>query len=469
MINRSLLVVLTLVTGAATLAARPPAARRIDPRVAALVNGVSADRIRRDVEQLAAFGTRHTLSDLEHPTRGIGAAQRWVRREMEQIATASGGRLQVETDTFTRPAGGRLTRPTGIRNTVATLPGTDASRVLVVSGHLDCRATNVLDGTSDAPGADDDASGVAAVLELAWQMAPRQFRATVVFLVVGAEEQGLLGSRHWAQAARQTDRSIEAMLNNDIIGSSRGADGTQDRRHVRLFSEGVPAVETPAAARRRAAVGENDSPSRELARAVADAQRRYLPRFGATLVFRRDRYLRGGDQTSFTEQGYAAVRFTEMNEDWRHQHQDVRVRDSVQFGDLPQFVDFAYVADVARVNLAALADLAWAPPPPLQVRLVTRLEASTTLRWDTPADADRLGYEILWRHTTAPDWEGARLAGSVGEVTLPQSKDDFIFAVRAVSRAGNRGLPVVAAPGAPARGGSGGRQPGETAPPAEVP
>jgi hypothetical protein len=446
MIRRLFRLSLAIAICAATLAARPPVAPRVDPRVTTLVRGVSKERIQRDIERLAAFGTRHTLSATDHPSRGIGAAQRWVRQEFEQIAATSGGRLRVEVDTFTTPARGRIPRPTEISNIVATLPGTDPNRGLVVSGHLDSRATNVLDGTADAPGANDDASGVAAVLETARQMTPQSFRATVVFLVVGAEEQGLLGSRHWAEAARQANRGIEAMLNNDIIGNTRGADGTRDRRHVRVFSEGVPAAETPAAARRRASVGENDSLSRQLARAICDSQRRYVSPFGVTLVFRRDRYLRGGDQNSFTDRGYAAVRFTEMNEDWRHQHQNVRVRDGVSYGDLPQFVDFAYVADVTRVNLAALADLAWAPPPPAQVRLVTRLEAGTTLRWDTPADADRLGFELLWRRTTAPDWEGARFVGAAGEATLPQSKDDTFFAVRTVSRAGNRGLPVVAAP-----------------------
>jgi hypothetical protein len=415
---------------------------------------VDARRIEADIRRLAAFGTRHTLSATDHPTRGIGAAQRWVQAQFEGIAATSGGRLRVEADTFTVPAGGRFPRSAELTNVVATLAGTEPGRVLVVAGHLDSRASNVLDGESDAPGANDDASGVAAVLELARQMAPHTFRATVVFLVASGEEQGLIGSRHWARAARQAGRNIEAMLNNDIMGNSRGANGVRDTRHVRVFAEGMPAAESEAALRRRAAAGgENDSPSRLLARAVADAQRRYHRRFAVRLVYRRDRVSRGGDHLAFNEQGYAAVRFSEMNENPRHQHQNVRVQDGVSYGDLPDLVDFRYVANVTRVNLAALAEMAWAPPPPTGVRLAAaRGGAGTTLRWETPPDPDRLGYEVLWRATSAPDWERTRFVGETGEATAPLSRDDTIFAVRAVSRAGNRGLPTVAGAAAAPRG-----------------
>lgn len=438
---------------AAALAGPGQDAPVADPRVAELVRQVSAARIEADVRRLAAFGTRHTLSATEDPVRGIGAATSWLRGQFDQIAKTSDGRMRVELDTFTAPAGPRLPKETPVTNVVATLPGSDERRSLVISSHLDSRCTNALDGKSDAPGADDNASGVAAVLETARLLAPRKLRATVVFIAFGAEEQGLFGSRHWAGEARKAGRNVEADLNNDIIGSSVAATGERDDRRVRLFSEGVPAAETPEAARRRVAAGtENDSPSRLLARAVADAQRRYLPGFAVTLVYRRDRYLRGGDHVSFNDAGYAAVRFTEVYEDWRHQHQDVRVSDGAQMGDLPRFVDYGYAANVTRANLAALADLAWAPPPPANVRLLARLAAGTDLRWDTPTDPDRLGFEVLWRDTTSPDWQGSLFVGETNEAHLPHSKDDTLFAVRAVTRAGNRSLPAFPTPGRAAPG-----------------
>jgi hypothetical protein len=427
----------------------PGAAPRTDPRVVEMLREVSPARLEADGRRLAGFGTRHTLSTRDDPARGIGAAERWVKEELERIAASADGRLRVEPDRFTVPAGGRLPRAVEVTNLVATLAGTEPGRFLVVGAHLDSRASSALDATGDAPGANDDASGVAAVLELARALAPRRLRATVVFLVTGGEEQGLLGARHWAEAARKVERNVEAMLNNDIIGNPLGANGIHDAERVRLFSEGVPSVESGPAARQRAlAASENDSASRQLARAVADAQRRYLPAFSVRLVFRRDRLRRGGDHVAFNERGYAAVRFTEMNEDWRRQHQDVREQDGFQFGDRPEFVDWGYVANVTRVNLATLADLAWAPPPPTRVTPVSRLEAGTTLRWGRASDADGAGYEVLWRDTTAPDWEAARLVGHVAEVTLPLSKDDHLFSLRGVSRAGNRSLPVLALPGA---------------------
>ncbi len=446
-----------LALAAAAAAAGAPKADpppRQDDRVERLLDRVSAERIERDVRRLARFGTRHTLSSRTDPERGIGAAERWVREEFERIAAGTGGRLRVETDTFTVPQSRRIPRPAEVANVAALLPGSEPERLVLVSGHLDSRASNVLDGESDAPGANDDASGVAAVLELARILASQQLRATVLFVAFGGEEQGTLGSTRWAESAKQQGRRVEALLNNDIIGNTRGPYGARDDRRVRIFSEGLPSAEMPEETRRRASAGgENDSPSRQLARAVADVQRRYLPEFEVSLVFRRDRLLRGGDHTPFNARGFAAVRFTEMLEDWRRQHQDVRNRDGVQFGDLPQFVDFRYVASVTRLNLAALAELAWASPPPTGVRLVARLEADTTLRWEKPEDPERAGYEVLWRPLPTswaparPDWQVARFVGDVAEATLQVPKDDYLFAVRAVTHQGNRGLPTFAVPG----------------------
>jgi Peptidase family M28 len=458
--NRRLLILLlgTMMLAVFSLArADPPEAPRADPRIVPLLAAVDAGRISRDIERLAAFGTRNTLSATDDPVRGIGAAQRWVHQELERISAASGGRLRVEDDPFTVGVADGFPRTTQITNTIATLPGTDPNRVLVVSGHLDSRGTDVMNGKVDAPGADDDASGVAAVLEMARLLAPRQLRATLVFMAVSGEEQGLYGSRHWAQAARAQTLNIEAMFTNDIIGSGRGANGVQDTEHVRVFSEAVSGIETQPATDQRLWTGsDNDSPSRELARAVADAQRRYLPGFGVALRFRRDRVFRGGDHIAFNEAGYAAVRFTEMNEDYRHQHQDVRVLNTDQFGDLLQYVNPDYVANVTRVNLAALADLGWAPPAPAWVgldveRTPTHPADMVHLSWPSPVDASRLGYEVLWRETNAADWQGMSFVGDTKQARLSVSSDgqllnvdDYLFAVRAVSPGGNRSVPVVA-------------------------
>jgi hypothetical protein len=456
--------ILTLLLGTAAvtafsvaIAAPPVTVPNADPRIVPLLAGVDAGRIRHDIERLVAFGTRNTLSATDDPARGVGAAQRWVHQEFERIGATAGGRLRVEDDPFMVGVTDGLPRATQITNTVATLPGTEPDRVLVVSGHLDSRGSDVMNGKLDAPGADDDASGVAAVLEMARMLAPQPLRATVVFMAVSGEEQGLYGSQHWAQAARAQKRNIEAMFTNDIIGSPHGANGVQDDQHVRIFSEAVPSTETAQATEQRLLTGaDNDSPSRELARAVADAQRRYLPSFGVSLRFRRERIFRGGDHISFNEAGYAALRFTEMNEDFRHQHQNVRVQNGDQFGDLLQFVDPGYVANVTRVNLAALADLGWAPPPPAWVGLdVERTQAhpgdTVRLSWPSPADAGRLGYEVLWRETHAPDWQGITFVGDTNQAKLSVSDDgqllnvdDYLYAVRAVSRAGNRSAAVLA-------------------------
>jgi hypothetical protein len=409
-----------------------------------IVSEISQQRIESHVRKLVSFHTRHTMSETASDTRGIGAARRWIKAELERCGKEAGGRLQVAFDGNTEPVGPRISRPTEIVNVVATLPGTQSesnARMYVVSGHYDSRASDVMDATGFAPGADDDASGTAAVMEMACVMARHKFDATLVFMAVAGEEQGLFGAQHFAEEAKRKQWNIAGMFTNDIIGSSRADDGHVDRSQVRLFAEGVPPVkDLPSAMRTLVATGgESDSISRQLARHVKEIGERYVPGFTVTIVQRRDRYLRGGDHIPFLERGYAALRFTEPNEDFRHQHQDVRTEDDVQFGDLPEFVDFEYTAQVARVNAAALASLALAPAVPQNVAMETaRLENDTTLRWDMGREPDLAGYRIVWRDTTAPQWQGAAWAGKVTRFTVKgMSKDNYFFGVQAVDRDGN--------------------------------
>jgi hypothetical protein len=403
--------------------------------------------VENTIRKLVSFGSRNTLSEQNNPTRGIGAARDYLFDEFQKISQDCGGCLTVEKQSFVQPKAARIPEPTTITNVVATLKGTQAEsaeRYYVVSGHYDSMCTSPVDAQCDSPGANDDASGVAAVLEMARVMSKRKFEASIVFMAVAGEEQGLLGAANFAENAKQKGVNIEAMFTNDIIGNSTAQDGTKDGKSVRVFSEGVPSNETPEeAAIRRSVGGENDAPSRQLARFIKETAENYLPGFQIRLLYRRDRYGRGGDHIPFLERGYAAVRFTEPNEDYRHQHQNVRVENGVQFGDLPEFVDFAFVAQVARANAANLAQLALAPAKPKNVTLVNRLSNDTELKWEANTEPDLAGYEIVWRETTAPVWTNSQAAGNVTAFTMKgMSKDNFIFGVRAVDKAGNKS-PVV--------------------------
>src|ERR1035438_4877916 len=411
-----------------------------DPEIQAIVSEISAERIQRTVYVLASFNTRQPLSDPLPSGDGIGGACAWIRAEFERASVASGGRLQVELDSFVqKPVAPRIPRPVTIVNVVATLPGSrpgSAGRIYVMSGHYDSIINDVLDAKSPAPGADDDASGVAAVLEAARVMSSREFGATIIFMAVAGEEQGLNGSTHWAGQAREKGLDIAGMLDDDIVGNTRGPDGRIDRQTLRLFAQGLP-----ARARLDDSLvdlirngGENDSPPRELARAVRDIAGIYVPSINLKLVYRTDRYLRGGDQMPFLDQGYPAVRFTEPAEDFRREHQAVRVENGVKYGDTPDQVDYAYTADVTRVNAAALAAPARAPSSPRDVQIETaRLENDTTLRWTPNAEPDLAGYRIVWRETTAPFWEHAiDVPKDVTRKTIPGlSKDGVVFGVEA--------------------------------------
>ena len=430
---------------------RPIKPQHPDPALRALLRRIDPDNIEAIVRRLVDFGTRHTLSSQTDPVRGIGAAVNWVFETLQGYAAASGGRMTVEKQSFVQPVSNRIPVPTVITNVIATLRGdTDPNRTYVVSGHLDSRVTDVMNATSDAPGANDDASGVAVAMELARVMATVHTEATLVFAAVSGEEQGLYGSDHMAEVMRAAGVDVQGMFTDDIVGSSTADDGTRDRRTVRLFAEGVPTSETPAQASTRQAVGgENDSVSRQLARFAVNVVDRAVVDARIRTVWRRDRYLRGGDQISFLLRAFPAARFTEPAENFAHQHQDVRVENGVQFGDLPEFCDFDYIGRVARVNGATLWSLAQGPGTPKNTRIITaNLTNSTTLRWNRGTDADLAGYEVVWRETTSPDWTHVIEVGDVTSVDIDLSKDNVFFGVRAVDAAGHRSpvsFPVPAA------------------------
>jgi len=422
-----------------------------DARIVAALRQVSAERIQANIDQLVSFGTRATISAQDPASiaagRGIGAAREWIKAEFERYSKECGGCLEVKTDSFTEAPAERIPQPTVISNVYAVLKGTsDAQRIVLVTGHYDSRNSGTLDGKGDAPGANDDGSGTAVSLECARVLSKMKFPATIIFLTVAGEEQGLNGSSHFAKMAKEQGWNIEAALNNDIVGGDRSAE--QDHSVVRVFSEGLPAAAAEQDIRRiRGLGGESDSGSRQLARYVADVGRAYAGDVGVKpmLVFRLDRYLRGGDHLSFLQQGFAGVRFTEFREDFHHQHQDVRTENGIEYGDVPKFVDFDYVANVARLNAATLASLAAAPAPPANVHLLAKdLENDSTLTWDAVPGAAE--YEVLWRATTSPEWEHALKCGNTTRATLKLSKDNVIFAVRAVDGGGHASLAVVPVP-----------------------
>ncbi len=431
------------------------AANSLDPKIASALRQISAQRVESDIRQLVSFHTRVSISaqdaDAIAAHHGIGAAREWIKSEFEHYSQACGGCLEVKTDSFTAAAGDRIPHPIEMTNVYGVLKGDDAEsarRIVLVTGHYDSRNSDTSDAAGEAPGANDDASGTAVSLECARVLSKLKFPATIVFLTVAGEEQGLVGSGHFAEMAKANGWNIEAVLNNDIVGGDRSPQ--QDTARVRVFSEGVPVAASDADLRLIRATGaENDSPSRELARYIAETGRTYHTQVTPMMIFRPDRYLRGGDHSAFNRQGYAAVRFTEYREDFHHQHQNVRVENGIQYGDLLQFVNFDYVAKVARLNAAVLASLAAAPAPPKNVRLLTKqLENDSTLEWNAVADGHggNAEYEILQRATTGAEWEPVKTEKGATRVTLPESKDNVIFAVRSADRMRHKSLPVVPVP-----------------------
>jgi hypothetical protein len=437
-----------LLSGTALAETDPALSRQLpDPALRAMLREIDPARIKATILKLVSFGTRHTASSQTDPNRGIGAATDWVFGQMQSFAAASGGRMTVQKQSFVQPVSSRIPVPTTITNVIATLKGTASpERFYVITGHLDSRVTDVLDFTKDAPGADDDGSGVAVVLELARVFATHQFPGTLVFATVAGEEQGLYGSAHMAAQMKAAGNDVQGMFSNDIVGASQAWDGTRPDPHtVRLFVEGIPtAVTQQQIALMQSVGGENDGATHQLARFVTDVAPFGLTGMNIRVIWRRDRYLRGSDHLSFQQQGYPAARFTEPRENFNHEHRDVEVVNGVQFGDLPQFVDFDYTARVAKVNGAALWALATNPSTPKNLQIHTTPPDgfsginTTTLSWDANPDADLAGYEVVMRETTAANWTSAVGVGNVTSVTLNISKDNVQFGLRAIDKAGHR-------------------------------
>jgi len=437
-----------LLSGTALAETDPALSRQApDPALRAMLRDIDPDRIKATILKLVSFGTRHTASSQTDPNRGIGAATDWVFGQMQSFAAASGGRMTVQRQTFTQPVASNIPVPTTITNVIATLKGTASpERFYVITGHLDSRVTDVLNFTSDAPGADDDGSGVAVVLELARVFATHQFPGTLVFATVAGEEQGLYGSAFMAAQMAAAGHDVQGMFSNDIVGASQAWDGTRPDPHtIRLFVEGIPTAVTQAQISLMQSVGgENDGVTHQLARFVTDVAPSGLTGMNVRVIWRRDRYLRGSDHISFQSHGWPAARFTEPRENFNHEHQDVRVADGVQFGDLPQFVDFNYTARVAKVNGAALWALATNPSTPKNLQIHTTPPAGfpgtnlTALNWDANPEPDLAGYEVVMRETTAANWTSAIGVGNVTSVTLNISKDNVQFGLRAIDKAGHR-------------------------------
>ncbi|HTD93702.1 MAG TPA: M28 family metallopeptidase [Chitinophagaceae bacterium] len=422
-----------------------------DPQIGKMVSEVSKDSLQSYIRRLVSLGTRNTLSTQTDPKRGIGAARAWVLNRFNEMVQRSNGRLTAFIDTVTLPADGRrVDAPLLLGNVVATLKGTDPAddRIFIISGHLDNMRTSVMDRTGDAPGANDDASGVAAVLECARIMSSNSYPATIIFVAVSGEEQGLLGSTYMAEKAKKQNWNIEAVLNNDIMGSNNSSEtNITDNTRIRVFSEAFSTQDTGRAAIAIRSLGmENDGKARQLARYVKETGERYVDNLEVVMVYRSDRFLRGGDHIPYVNRGYAAVRITEMNENYYHQHQDVRMENGIQYGDLPEFVDFEYLRKNTAMNLCNLANLAKSPSMPQEVRVETkRLTNFTNIYWKAPKTGKVKGYYVLWRETTSPVWQ-KKLFTTATKIDLPYSKDNYFFAVQSVSDENNEGIPVVPLP-----------------------
>ena len=423
-----------------------------DPEIESMIKEINADSLKANMYKLVSFGTRNTLSTQGNATRGIGAARRWILSRFNEYAKESEGRLTAFIDTVTYISDGkRVNRPINLGNVVATLKGTDPNdhRIFIMSGHMDNMRTNVMDSVGDAPGANDDGSGTVAVMECARVMSKHKFPATIIFVTVAGEEQGLLGAYFMAKKAKKENWAIEAVLNNDIMGSNNSNEtNIIDNTKVRVFSEGLSVTDTGKAAMQIRSLGlENDGRSRQLARYIKEIGERYIDNMQIVMIYRNDRFLRGGDHTSFVENGFAAVRFTEMNENFTRQHQDVRNENGIAYGDLPEHIDFEYLRKNSGINLANLSNLAKAPPIPEEVKIdVKKLSNTTFLYWKAPKTGNAKGYYILMRETTSPIWQKKMYTEAL-EARLPYSKDNYFFAVQSVNEFGNESLPVIPAVG----------------------
>jgi len=434
-----------LVVSARLAAQTPPAPPAADARVRAIVAAASAQRLEADLRKLVSFGTRHSASDTVSATRGIGGARRWIKAEFDRIAAACGGCLEVSYVSETW-RGARLPRPTNVVSVVAVQRGTtDPDRYVVMSGHFDTRNSDPLNAVDDAPGANDDGSGTVAVIESARLLSAHKFHATIVYAALAGEEQGLNGGQTLSRIAKHQNWRLAGVLNNDIVGNTRGVDGVSEDTTVRVFSEGTPPTETEAERnRRRFTGGEVDGISRQLARYIDRVATKYVPGIDVWMIYRLDRYGRGGDHRAFADEGFAAVRFSETHEHYDRQHQNVRVENGVPYGDLIEGVNFPYLAKVTAVNAASLASLAWAPSAPRTVRVTGGVRPAAQMSWQAPEDsANVAGYRVYWRRTDSPTWDYSEWVGAATSHTFTgRVIDNFFFGVASVSREGHES-PVV--------------------------
>ena len=422
----------------------PPAA---DARLYDIVEAASPERIETDIRQLVSYGTRNTMSDTTSDTRGIGAARRWIKAEFDRISADCGGCLEVFYQRNLVPAEGnrRIPEDTWVVNVVAIQRGTQhPNRYVIMSGDIDSRASSGTDATTDAPGANDNASGMAGAIEAARVLTQYPFANSIVYVGLSGEEQGLYGGQHMAEVAKAEGWDIIGVLNNDMIGNIEGIDGVIDNTSFRVFSEPTPATDTLRQHQlRRFYGGEVDGPSRQLARYIARLTDQYIPNLDAMMIYRLDRFGRGGHHRPFNDEGFPGVRIMETHENYNRQHQDIRVEDGIEYGDVIEGVNFEYAAKLTAVNAITLASLGWAPPAPTNVRIGGAVQPSTRLAWDAVDDPNLAGYKIYWRATTAPQWEHSRFVGTVTEYTLENIViDNFLFGVAAVGQDGNESLVI---------------------------
>lgn len=437
---RFLFVLAALLAPQATSAQTPPPA--VDSRIYDIAEAASPERIAADIGTLVAFGTRHTLSDTVSGARGIGAARRWIKGGFDRISADCGGCLEVSYQRSLVPAGAnaRIPEDTWVVNVVAVQRGRiHPNRYVIMTGDIDSRVSDAMDAVSDSPGANDNASGMAGTIEAARILTRYEFGSSIVYAGLSGEEQGLFGGAHMADVARKEGWEIAAVLNNDMIGNIEGIDGVIDNASFRVFSEPVPATdEIEVHRRRRAFGGEVDGPSRQIARYVDRIADLYFPSLDAVMIYRLDRFGRGGHHRPFNDAGFPAVRIMETHEHYHRQHENVRVENGIAYGDVIEGVDFDYAAKMTSLNAAVLAALAWAPPAPRRVEIGGAVSASTTLRWEPVEDPGLAGYRIYWRATTAPQWEHSRFVGDVTEYTLENVIiDNYLFGVAAVGSGGN--------------------------------
>lgn len=433
----------------------PPSPADDDARIREIVAGASAARIEHDIRALVGFGTRHTFSDTVSRTRGIGAARRWIYAQFQQISRDCGGCLEVmyQSDVVKGGSSARIPRDVEVVNVVAILRGTaDPNRMVVMSGDIDSRVSDVMNSTSDSPGANDNASGVAGTLEAARLLSRYRFGGSIVFAALSGEEQGLNGGQGLARYARENGWKIAAVMNNDMIGNIEGINGVTDNATARVFAPGIPANATAAELRRYLySGGELDTPARQLARYIDRVADRYVPNLDVKMIWRLDRFGRGGHHTPFFEQGFPAVRLMEAHENYNRQHQDLRVENGIRYGDVIEGVNFSYAAKMTALNAAVLASLAWAPPAPDSVTIAGAVSPTTTLRWRPVSAPDLAGYRVYWREPTSPQWQWSRWVGNATQATLENIViDDYFFGVAAVDRQGHESLVVFPFP-APSR------------------